>query len=663
MCGAPSVGHARDGARAHRVSGLCAVIARDALVTEPFDLQPLFAAAPHRGRVTRIVHAGSATLGVQLQAGDDPRASVDHIGALTIAFHGRLDNVADVQSKLEADRTSRVEGVGLRTDVGRPQEPSIGGTAARTVLQAFMRWREACADHLIGDFAFVIWDEKRRSLYGARDAMGVRPLHFHVSQSSPRLLMVATELTHLLASGIAVRPCESMVAELLSFDVRNRTDSLYADVHRLPGGHWMTATDDDLRVVRYWAPDGVAELRYVRDEEYAGHFFDLFSQAVADRMPASTPVAAYLSGGLDSSAVVCMGHALSRPFETFSMMFPTVPEADERRFIDAVVNRVQRTAHAVDVTGFDVRAYREAAAHSLDLPDLPSDALGRPLLQTMRACGFDAALTGAGGDYGLTGSSRIYAELLGHGDLRGLWRQVWTDRASSEEGWSAWQGIALAVRLAVPSTARHALRPLARWAHLGVRVPDWIEPSLASRTSLLDRLLAPRTSVREMPPTRSHVCEHFESGWTARILESSDRIAQSYGIEVRHPFFDRRLVEWSIALPESQRRRGRATKHVLRQAMRAHLPESVYARTDKGDFSAFVPMAVEALGGEAALGRLCIAELGWVRAPVLLAEYRRARRELEEGDPGYCEGMFTVWMALAIETWYRTMFVEDTTHG
>jgi asparagine synthase (glutamine-hydrolysing) len=306
--------------------------------------------------------------------------------------------------------------------------------------------------------------------------------------------------------------------------------------------------------------------------------------------------------------------------------------------------------------------YRRRAALRADLPELPSDALGESLLAAMHDRGLHVALTGVGGDFGFAGSLLHYADLLQARDFIGLARQWRADRRTPDVGWSSGQLFSQGVRLMLPDAARRAARPLARRLGFGITVPPWLDRAFAARTNLLDRLGAPRSRATSAPPSRQHVCELFESGWTSRLLESSDRAAAEHGIELRHPFYDRRLVEFAIAIPESQRWRARTTKFVMRHAMRRLLPESVYARMGKADASAFVPHAVDVLGGESALHRLHLARLGWVRADVLVETYRRAIGLFEEGDDRYCSAMFNVWMALAVDAWYRATFVEDSSH-
>ncbi|MGE3177919.1 MAG: asparagine synthase-related protein, partial [Vicinamibacterales bacterium] len=477
-----------------------------------------------------------------------------------------------------------------------------------------------------------------------------------------RRFVAATELTQVLASGVPRAPCEPFVAELLAFDVRSRHETLYQGILRLPPGHWMTVTGRDVCVRRYWAPNPHAELAPASDADYAAQCAELLGRVVADRAPAGGTTGAYLSGGLDSSSVVCAAHAIGRPIETFSMVFPDAPDADETPYIDAVCSHVRVPNHRRAMTAIDADRYGRTAGARADLPELPGDAIGWPLLEAMRDRGLTAALTGAGGDYGFTGSFSHYADLLRQGDIAALVRRLKHDRVTEDAGWS-WQVLfSSGFRLLVPTPVRRAVRPVARTLGWGTQVPPWIDAAFARRTGLLDRLSAPLGPDDGALPSRVAVCGLFESGWTARLLEAGDRAAADYGIELRHPFFDRRLVEFAVALPERQRWRGATTKFVLREAMRERLPETVYARTGKADASAFVPRAIEALGGAPALERLRIAGAGWVDGAAIAAAYRRARLQFARGDEDYCAGMFPVWMALAVETWFVTMFVEDEAH-
>src|SRR5262249_47665210 len=151
-------------------------------------------------------------------------------------------------------------------------------------------------------------------------------------------------------------------------------------------------------------------------------------------------------------------------FETFSLVFPDVPEADERSYIDAVSSLTEAPSHLLEAAPIDAREYRKRAVSRADLPELPSDALGEPLLAAMRSRSLNIALTGVGGDFGFAGSLQHYADLLQQGNLSGLLRQWWADRATSDVGWSAGRIFSEGVRLIVPAHLRRVVRPLTRHA-------------------------------------------------------------------------------------------------------------------------------------------------------------------------------------------------------
>jgi asparagine synthase (glutamine-hydrolysing) len=158
---------------------------------------------------------------------------------------------------------------------------------------------------------------------------------------------------------------------------------------------------------------------------------------------------------------------------------------------------------------------------------------------------------------------------------------------------------------------------------------------------------------------RRSALENYASGWLYLVNEMTDCRAAEYGLDERHPFLDRRLVEFAVGIPEAQRWQGRETKYVMRRAV-GSLPPSVRARTDKADFTPCVVDAFAALGGASALRGLQIADEGWVsqtRVDRLCAE---ARRMQDSGDNDLSGMLLRLWMVACVETWYRTVFVKGS---
>lgn len=584
---------------------------------------------------------------------------VDTERRLAVTLDGRIDNREEVAALC---------GHHLRPANQRASRPGD----ADLIGCAFLEWREQCAERLHGDFAFVVWDGSRQQLYCARDVMGVRPFYYFVDD---RRFAWATDLRQVLAAGIPREPNEAMVGEYLACAITSRTETLYRDVIRLPPAHWMSVTQDRVELRRYWGPDDAGALTYAKDDEYAEQFQSIFRDSVARRVEGTERLGAYLSGGLDSSSVVAMARDLGRSIESFSLLFPEIPEADERRYIDDVVARWGLTAERVVAGAVDGREAIERSRRRGDVLGMPSDLLGEQLLARMHERDIRVALTGVGGDYGLSGSFYHYADRLRAGDWAGFLRQLRADRRMADSGWSLGHVFSYGVRPLVPRPLRSFARPVGR--RLGwvpELLPDWIGDRFASQAALADRLRPSAPSAAASHCRRS-VCEVFESGWTTWFLEQSARTASEHFVEERHPFLDRRLVEFTIAMPEDQRWRGETTKFVLRRAVRHLLPDSVYARTDKGDFSAVLVDAIDAIdaieaneinaqvGGAGLVDRLHIAKMGWVKQDHISAMYRELRRSVARRDFGYERVMFPLWLVLGVEHWFRASFLERPADG
>jgi asparagine synthase (glutamine-hydrolysing) len=420
----------------------------------------------------------------------------------------------------------------------------------------------------------------------------------------------------------------------------------------------MTVDRDRIVVRRYWRLDPAHEIRYRHEQEYADHFFSLFEESVACRLRSDRgAVAAYLSGGVDSSSVVGMARKLvaegrGPAVETFSMVFRDDPTADESAHIAEVERFWQLPSHRLPGALPDAAGFRDQVSSNRDVPDLPSEHLIAPLRASISSQGFRVVLTGAGGDNGFSGSLYHYADLLRQHRLLEAWSQFRADARVSDVGWSPSRIFTMGVVPLLPRWFKNAVRPLARRAGWPGGPPRWIPTSFAARVSLDDRL-------RVQPPEATsfanrRVRDAFENGWVGVMLEMSERSAARLGLEERHPFFDRRIMEFALAIPEMERWRGTCTKRVLRLAMKDLLPPSVRARRDKADFSVHVVRALQTLGGSDLLDHLEIASRGWVDGRRVSWMYRQMMQRFRDGDPEYTEHMFPLWMVAGVELWART---------
>jgi asparagine synthase (glutamine-hydrolysing) len=202
-------------------------------------------------------------------------------------------------------------------------------------------------------------------------------------------------------------------------------------------------------------------------------------------------------------------------------------------------------------------------------------------------------------------------------------------------------------------------RGLVRWALRRPAVPAWIQPGFAKRIELTERIGRGRI----LPPGRSlsqsDLYRQVTNGFLVQVEETDERQAARCGLELRHPFHDRRVVEFGLQIPEDQRRRGLFTKFVLRNAMAGMLPESIRERRTKADFSHAFLQALQALGGETRLGVPTLDSLGWIDGARSRDLGRHIVDRSRDGTIAHTTSLWALWMVYGMELWINTVFPEQ----
>lgn len=533
-------------------------------------------------------------------------------GSLQVLADARLDNRAELIGLLEAG-------------------PEAGD--AELILAAYRRWGRDCPVRLLGDFAFAIRD--RRRVFCACDPAGVKPLHYARTGS---LLIVASEARQVLQHPAVSRSLDEIaVGDFLASRAIEPCRTFYRDVRRLSPGHRMAADATGARIDRFWDLDPDARTVYPRDRDYADHFLDLFRRAVSDRLRTEAgPVGVLMSGGLDSTSVAAVASRV-QPIFTASFVFERLQSCDERPFLQAVTSELGLEAELIPAERFLVLDDPETRRPSLEAPFAAWDACFREALRRARSRGARVLLTGHGGDDLLWGSRLVYADRLRRGDLGAVLEVVRSAAAHRRAGrWVLYHHL---VQPLLPKRADRALRRLAgRKPEAGL--PDWIDPGFVRRTGLAER-------VRESPPrrfpeaARQALYDHFrQTPWDRSCFWYGQHAAE-FGIEVRHPFLDRRLIEYLFSIPPARLFRVEPTKRLLRQAMAGLLPESVRLRRGKTHLSDFLGLSLAGVGIERMLTSPLAADLGILDRERLLDAYRRSPERL--------------WNPIALEIWLREL--------
>lgn len=548
------------------------------------------------------------------------------------------DSAVHVVADLRLD--NRRELIARLTDDGVPVPESPRD--ADLLLAAYLRWGEECPLHLLGDFAFVLWDSRRRRLVAACDPVGIKTLH-HARIGS--LLCLASEARQVLQHpAVPCRLDEGGVADYLLDGTEDPARTLFLDVRRLLPGHCLVATSGGERIARYWSLDPDARTVYRRDEDYAAHFLDLFTRAVNDRLRTeSGSVGILMSGGLDSSSVAAAARRrlpAARGLFAVSFLFERLRECDEREFIQAAADGLGLERETVLAERFPVLD-PEACRPSLESPSLAWDRCFQEALRRTRSRGARVLLTGHGGDDLMLGSYLVYADRLRRGDPRAVLEVARYAMAQGRDhGRILYRYL---VQPLLPGRADQALRRLLGRAP-GAELPGWIDAGFARRNGLAGRIQDEPRSAREA------LYGHFRQTPWDRAAHWYNQHAAAFGIEVRHPFLDRRLVEFILSIPPQKLFRAGLSKPLLRQAMTGVLPETVRMRKDKTRLGAF--LSLSAGSGtrsriESLLAAPLAAELGIFDADHLRAAWRRS----QEGKLGELDGL--LWYSISLEIWLR----------
>jgi asparagine synthase (glutamine-hydrolysing) len=593
-----------------------------------------YLAKKHVGLVHQMLHTTPESL-LEKQPLSDP------LGQLHLVMDGRVDNREELRKDL----------------INKGFSPRLD-TDAELVLQAYQCWGETCPEKIIGDFALVIWDERKRQLFCARDIFGTRPLYYW---SNGETFLFGSELQQIFANKIVPQEMnEGMIGEFLLDAVTSKEETLYRNIYRLPPAYSLIVTADRIQKIKYWNPPDGKEIHYHCDEEYAEHFLEIFTQVMRSSMRSHRPVGAYLSGGLDSSSVVGLAQSLIQQgqlpdnnFETFSLVFPGF-DCDESEYIQAVLDqwKVKNTAINANEIGFHEAQFKSRIDYFVSPPN------GRvldPVKKLAGEKGIRVLLTGVGGDEWLAGSSFHLADLLRQGKFLQLLHEIRAGGDSYSLQDVRKYGFNPLLRSVIPMSARR----LIRWMRGGDTEASLIEPKFAKRIQLNERIRDRKNSHNLKSFARQDIWDSATGGWQALRFELENHDDAEFGIETRNPMNDRRVVEFALALPENQRSRHGELKFILREAMRELIPEKVRARQTKAGFSHLFPQAYQVLDGERIFNSLAVVEMGWINAAQASKIYRDMAQLYAMDNDKYIRYTWTLWMIFGVELWFRKTFLKE----
>ena len=435
-------------------------------------------------------------------------------------------------------------------------------TVPELLLLAYRHFGEAFAQHLVGDFAIAIWDERHEKLICARDHLGVRPLFY---AHTDEVFIFGSDIDALLEHpAVSEELNDAYIADFLLFGVSIEDDATaYKHIKRLPAAHYLTVDATGIRIHQYWSAPLHQLIRYSQASEYTEHFASLFEKAVIERLP-STQVALQLSGGMDSGSIAAVTATHAGEYGQKIMAFTNtchelIPGDQEGHYASMIADYLGIPLQLLaceDYPLFD--RFDSPVLHTAEPFCDPGLAQHYDKLKRMGDAGCRVLLTGQMGDTLFAGSVTYFPHLAKTGNLVRLVTDTYAHRKNI--GSLTGTGLGAAIKGNV--------RKLRRKEPWRPDLPGWLTPEFAERVDLKNRWLA----IWKMWSEMNDAYGQLQRPWFSTIFEVYEAVRLPY--VVRHPFSDLRLVEFMLRVPNYMHH----NKRVLREAMQTRLPAEIISR-------------------------------------------------------------------------------------
>ena len=568
----------------------------------------------------------------------------DEEGRLWIIFNGEIYNYIELREEL------RSFGHTFRTN-----------SDTEVIIRSYAQWGEECVSRFNGMFAFGLWDAGNRKLFCARDRMGVKPFYYYYDGSR---FVFASEIKAILEIGIERKPNDQSVHDYLSKGLLDHTGgTFFHDINQLRPAHFAVISDGELRIRRWWDISNSEEC-ISSDEEYARRFHVLFEDSIRLRLRSDVPIGTCLSGGLDSSSIVCVANSLmfqgnyssalvgSRQ-KTFSSCFDD-RRYDERIFIDDVIKKTNASPHYTFPEGGKLFELMPDVIRHQDEPFSSTSVFAQwHVMKLASENGVKVLLDGQGADEILAGYhtyfGSYYIDLIKKLRFAKLIKELFRYREIHKGLNPVIFASLVRVMLNRYLISFIGKMPVIRNAPVAATIGNyWINSDFKKAHE------REHTFTRKFKSSlKNHLYNSLSYSSLPALLHHEDRNSMAFSIETRLPFLDYRLVEYVFSLPSSQKLKNGMTKTVLRNTMKDILPESIRTRTDKMGFVTPEDIWFRTILKDkilAIIGSQDFRDIGYFDVPELKKEFRL-----------HCEGQknisSAVWRWVNLFLWHN-MFMR-----
>ena len=565
---------------------------------------------------------------IDLSTGDQPIGNED--GSIQVVFNGEIYNFAEVRDIL----IHRGHQFRTRSDT-------------EVIVHAFEEWGEACVERFRGMFAFAVWDNRRRILLLARDRLGVKPLHYAIL---PDGVVFGSEIKSLLEDPAVSREWSAEALDTyLTLGYVPAPDTIYRSIQKLDAGCTLRVERGRATIRQYWDLTFTGDGDPSREPEYLDRLDELLCEAVKLRLISDVPLGAFLSGGIDSSAVVAtMVRTTDAPVITMSVGFDA-REFDELEHALTVARYLGVEAHT-QVVQPHVETLLPRLAWHFDEPFADSSAVPTFYVSGAARQLVTVALSGDGGDELWAGYARHRVERVESEARRWLGPMAAPAGRLSGVLPATLRGVRSLGHLQFSSASAYALKHAYDYfddrSRTRLYTPDFADAVRNSDPYAKHRLLYERCPSKD--PLDRAMYVDAKTYMVDDVLTKVDRMSMAVSLESREPLLDHKLLEYSATIPSSLKLHRGTTKYLLRRLLQRRLPPSILERPKQG-FAA--PIGKWLSGPLRATGHALLFDGRLTSRGLFRAD------QLRELWDAHCAGRadhsHRLWSLLMLELWFR----------
>lgn len=570
-------------------------------------------------------------------AGHQPMSNED--GSAWITYNGEVYNYVELMSELQS--------------AGHLFKSK---TDTEVIIHAYEEWGEECLNRFNGMFAFAIWEKKINRLFCARDRFGIKPFYYYFDG---KVFLFASEIKALLKSGVVQsKPNNPIIFDYLAYAYLDHTeDTFFEGVKQLMPAHSLILENGRLHIKKWWDLVRGSESPFrirssaSKDKEYATKFYEILLDSIRLHLRSDVPIGTCLSGGLDSSSIVCIANKLmfsnnnvniSERQKTFSSCFND-HKYDERKYVHSVLNQTKAEPNFVFLKGEDLFDILSKVIWHQDEPFGSTSIVAQWYVMEEASKKVKVLLDGQGADELLAGYhgyfGGLYSDLLKKFQLFKLLKEIIYYKIIHNH-----------FQPYVFSNIARAFLPPSLISLIRGKIShtiEWMDESFQKKY---------KRSFGYSDKFETNLDNQLYSILTKyglpALLHYEDRNSMAFSIEARVPFLDYRLVEFMFSLSSDQKIRNGTTKIVLRNAMKGILPENVRMRQDKMGFGTPEDVWFGTILKEKILEIFysrSFKERGYFNIDGI-------KKEFEQHYTGKKNISNTIWRWINLELWFRTFF-------